>query len=61
MKKTNKIYTKKFTFCFADLTAEGAISFVPFDPNFDIVPSTKQPVNTDELAEQYCKELFGKQ
>jgi hypothetical protein len=57
--KTKKL-TRPFYFKFSDKTASGGVARLKFLPDFDRVPSTRQLVNTKELAQKYCEEVCRK-
>ena len=53
------IKKRKFFVYVPDPTAVGGVAKIAFLPWFDRVPSTKDLVNTDEAARQYCLEVFN--
>ncbi len=55
MKPQIKIRTEKFRVKYIGPLTD---SIIEFDPAFDRVPSTNEPVNSRESAEKYGRELF---
>ena len=50
-----KIRARKFKVKFIGPSGD---SIIQFDPTFDRVPSTNEPVNNRESAEKYGREIF---
>lgn len=58
MNPDSRIRKRPFTMSFSDPTAIGGAAKVTFDPSFDRLPSTRQPVNTPALGRRYFEEVL---
>jgi hypothetical protein len=54
-----RVFTRPFMMRFTDPTADDGEATIRFDPSFDRVPSTGEPVNTYELGWKYWHEIIS--
>jgi hypothetical protein len=55
--KKERIFKRPFWIEVPDPTANNGIARLKFLPDFDRVPSTRELVNTKELAQKYISEI----